>query len=172
MSYSRNFGMRSFQNLVRDGRHRAPATGTPFAIGAPVEVDPANPGRLKAATDAKAPSQLCGLVLFEHIQLKGVDSAITTSSDKPFDEVPLGEYAQMIHGPGAKVWFKNTAAVTLYDGRTRPAAGLIDGTVEVGDGLVPDGAGKLRKAVTDELAWLTVEQVNTSTGMVEARFEF
>lgn len=181
MSYSRYFGMRSFENIVRVGRFRVPSTGTPFKIGAPVEIDDATAGRLKAATEAVAPGAKCGLVVYEHIQNKS--DALTTSYDPPYDQVPLGQYAQMIHGVGAKVWFKIVADKTLYDGRTQTGgsllvAGLDLTTVSPGDGLVPDGAGRLR--LTDDTAtadvggvrWLTVEQVNPTTSLVEARFEF
>ena len=179
MSYSRNFGMRSFENVVRDGRFRVPATGTPFKIGAPVTIDPANPGRLKAAADGGAPGAASGLVIFEHIQNKS--DALVTNVDAPYDQVPLGQYAQMMHGPGAKVWFKNTADKALYDGRTQPGNDPISTDVEtlaIGDGLVPDGAGGFRKtdgtdaAGTGGDAWLVVEQVNPSTGLVEARLTF
>lgn len=179
MAYGRNFGMRSFENVVRDGRFRVPATGTPLRIGAPVMLDTANAGRVKAATEAVAPASNCGIVVFEHIQNKS--DALVTNHDDPYDKVPLGVYAQMMHGPGAKVWFKNTALVTLYDGRERAAFSFVVDTIAttmVGKGLVPDGAGKWR--LTDDTAtadvggvrWLTVEQVNVTTGLVEARFEF
>ena len=190
MSYSRNFGMRSFENVIRDGRFRVPKTGTALVIGAPVILDGATPGFLKAATAAAGANSAGGLVVFEHIQVKGVDPVTTTTSDAPFNQVPLGNYAQLVHGVGVKVWFKNTAAKTLYDGTTQAAGSRISGdltAIAVGDGLVPDGAGKLRKAVETptivagnitalgEARWFTVEQVNaltTSTGSVEARFEF
>lgn len=173
MSYSRNFGMRSFENIVRNGRFRAPKTGTPFNIGAPAVIDPATPGFLKAAT-AAAGTANAGIVVFEHIQMKGVDVALTTTSDSPFNKVPLGEYAQLVHGPGAKVWFKNTADKTLYDGRVQGGVDFIVAlnALAVGDGLVPDGAGKFRKSVADESAWLIVEQINAPAGLVEARFTF
>jgi hypothetical protein len=169
MSYGRNFGMRSFENIVRDGRFRVPATGTALRIGEGVMVDVATPGRLKQATNGVAPTQLCGIVVFEHIQNKS--DALVTNHDDPYDKVPLGVYAQFIHGPGAKVWFKNTPLVTLYDGRQRPLfdfvtlAGLI-----VGDGISPNGSGIW---VEDASApWLTVEQIDTDLGLVEARFNF
>jgi ribonuclease HII len=101
--YSRN----SFENIVRDGRFRVPATGTAFKIGAPVMIDAANPGRLKVATEAAAPGPNCGLVVFEHIQNKS-DALTLTFDDSPYDLVPLGVYAQMMHGVGTKVWFANT----------------------------------------------------------------
>lgn len=179
MSYGRNFAMRSFENIVRDGRFRVPATGNALHIGEPVMLDGANPGRLKPATEAAAPGANCGIVVFEHIQNKS--DALTTSYDTPYDLVPLGVYAQMIHGPGAKVAFKNTGAKTLYDGRQRAAFNFVVdnlATLAPGDGLVPDGAGKWRKtdgsttADVGGAAWLVVEQVNPTTGLVEARFTF
>lgn len=186
MGYSRYFGMRSFENIVRDGRFRVPTTGTPFKIGAPVILDGAAPGFLKAADSAAGPGPHCGLVVFEHIQLKGVDPSLIGSHDAPFDQVPLGQYAQMIHGAGAKVWFKNVGDKTLYDGRVQTggtllAAGLDLATLTPGTGLVPDGAGKFRAAADAdgggagtalEPAWLVVEQVNPTSGLVEARFTF
>lgn len=180
MSYGRFFGMRSFENIVRQGRNRVPSTGSMFMIGAPVMLDDANPGKLKAATEAAAPrSGSTGIVVFEHIQNKS--DALVTNHDDPYNKVPLGVYAQMIHGPGAKVWFRNLADKTLYDGRTQSGYSFIVDTIAttmIGDGLVPDGAGKWR--VTDDSStvdvggarWLTIEHVNTSTGLVEARFEF
>jgi len=178
MSYSRNFGMRSFENVVRDGRSRAPRTGTPLKIGAPVQLDADNPGFMELAADAAKPGPNVGLVVYEHIQNKS--DALTTSYDPPYDQVPLGQYAQVMHGPGTKVWFQNTADKVLYDGRTQVAGGLLADSVDVtalaiGAGLVPDGAGKYRAAAggaTPESPWLVVEQVNPSTGRVEARLTF
>lgn len=179
MSYGRNFGMRSFENIVRDGRFRVPATGTALRIGEPVMIDAANPGRLKAATEAVAPGAGVGIVVFEHIQNKS--DALVLNHDEPYNQVPLAQYAQMVHGPGAKVWFRNTGAKTLYDGRVRGAFSFIVDTIAtsmIGKGLVPDGAGKWR--ITDGTstadvggaAWLVVEQANPTTGLVEARFNF
>jgi len=173
MSYSRNFGFRSFENIVRNGRFRSPKTGTAILIGAPVIIDTATPGFLKPAT-AGAALGLGGIAVFEHIQAKGVDTALTTSSDSPFNAVPLGQYAQIVHGPGAKVWFKNTADKTLYDGRVQTGVSLIPASgLAVGDGLTPDGAGKFKKAtIGTDPVWLFIEQINATTGLVEARFTF
>ena len=66
MSYGRNFGFRSFENIVRDGRLRVPSTGTALKIGEPVMLDTANPGKVAAATEALTPSQNAGIVVFEH----------------------------------------------------------------------------------------------------------
>lgn len=171
MAYGRNFGMRSFENVVRDARFRVPATGTPLRIGEGVMLDAANPGRLMRATAGVAPSANCGIVVFEHIQNKS--DALTTNHDAPYNQVPLGVYAQMMHGPGTKVWFRNTALKTLYDGRQREAFDFVVGglaTIAVGDGLSPDGTGKWSEDATNP--WLIVEQVNPTTGLVEARFTF
>lgn len=179
MGYSRYFGMRSFENVVRDGRFRVPATGVPLKIGSPVQLDGDNPGRLMTADAAAAPGPNCGLVIFEHIQNKS--DSLTTVHDSPYDQVPLGQYAQMMHGAGTKVWFKDQDDKTLYDGRTQVGGSLLaDGfdfaAAKPGDGLVPDGAGKLRAldtgAATPETAWLVIEQVNPTTRVVEARLTF
>lgn len=185
MSYGRNFGFRSFENIVRDGRFRVPASGNAFLIGAPVQLDAAAAGYVKAATEAVAPGPNCGVVVFEHIQNKS--DALVTSHDDPHNKVPLGQYAQMVHGQGTKIWLRNTAAKTLYDGRVRAAVTVLDdgagaamdlSTLAPGTGLVPAGNGRFRKtdgtgtADVGGVAWLVVEQVNTSTGLVEARFAF
>jgi len=174
MSYGRNFGMRSFENVVRVGRFRVPATGTPLRIGEGVMLDPAAAGKLKVATAGVAAGANCGIVVFEHIQNKS--DALVTNHDDPYDKVPLGVYAQMMRGPGAKVWFRNTAAKTLYDGRVRDAVEMVDAdltALAIGSGLSPDGAGKW---VADATApWLIIEQVNATSadvGLVEARFTF
>lgn len=188
MSYTRNFGMRSFENIVRAARFRAPASGTPIKIGAPVVIDDANPGRVKEAAEADAPGANAGLAVYEHIQFKG--DALSTVYDAPYDSVPLGQYVQIVRGPGVKVWFKNTLDKTLIDGRVTTGYVPIEGAANaggganwtgmpaVGDGLVPAGGGKWR--VTDGTAtaevggtaWMIVEQSNPTTGLVEARLTF
>ena len=139
-------------------------------------------------TSAAAPGPNCGLAVFEHILNKS--DALTTQYDAPYDSVPLGQYAQMMHGVGTKVWFKDLADKALYDGRTQTGGSLLaadvvsaleGGTLAPGTGLVPDGAGKFRLAADAdgagagtalEPAWLVVEQANPSTRVVEARFTF
>jgi hypothetical protein len=166
--------MRSFENVVRDGRFRVPKTGTPLVIGSPVELDSAAPGFLKQAGAAAVPGPNCGIVIFEHIQNKS--DALTTIYDAPYTTVPLGQYAQMMHGPGAKVWFKTVADKVLYDGRTQATVNLLDAAVStfaIGDGLVPSADGQWAKGNgTTDVNWLIVEQVNSTTGLVEARFTF
>src|SRR4051812_41103344 len=174
MAYHRGFGMRSFENVVRDGRFRVPKTGTPLVIGSPVMLDPAAAGFVKQATAAAKPSANTGIVVYEHIQNKS--DALTTIYDAPYSTVPLGQYAQMMHGPGAKVWFKTAVDKVLYDGRTQTTVNLLDAAVNtylIGDGLVPSADGQWAKGNgTTDVNWLIVEQVNTTTGIVEARFTF
>lgn len=179
MGLSRNFGFRSFQNIVREGRLKT-ASGSSHKIGAPVLIDPANPGQMKAAT-AGAASTGGGVVLYEFItqvdgSLRGVDPLLASTVD--FDTVPAAQYAQVVHGNGVKIWLKNTASKTLYDGRVIPAGGLLAGSVvlgslAIGAQLTPDGAGKFKVANgTTDGNWLTVVSVNTTTGVVEATFNF
>lgn len=176
MSYTRNFGMRSFENAVRDGRFKTPATGSPIVIGAPVMIDTANPGFLTLATDSVNPTPGCGILVYEHIQFQGVDTFLTSPQDPPFNVAPLGRYAQMLHGAGVKVWFKNTADKPLYDGRVQAGATLVAGlgatpTLAVGDWLTPAGDGTWKEGTATN-GWLYVEQVSAAAGLVEARFRF
>lgn len=183
MGYTRNFGFRSFENAVRDGRHRVPKGSGGYELGTAVKVDPAEPGFLTRPGDGEAPTQLAGIALYEHIQYQGVDPWLTSPQDGPFDLAPAGQYAQMVHGIGVKVWFRNLGNKTLYDGRTQANTSPLADPVNlpsVGDGLVPDATGKWRVAVPngdpalDEVkdSWLFVEQVNPSTGVVECRLTF
>ena len=135
-------------------------------------VDAATPGRLKRATNGVTPNVLMGLLVFEHIQNKS--DALTTNHDAPYDVVPLGVYAQFIHGIGAKVWLRNTPLTTLYDGRQRAAvnwvaAGDLSG-LAIGDGLSPDGSGGWSEDASSP--WLLVEQIDSDNGLVEARLTF
>ena len=175
MSYTRNFGFRAFTNIIRNGRFRTPASGT-FLIGQPVILDSASAGFFKAATAGVAANAAGGVVVFEHIQVKGVDPALYGEGD--FASVPNSQYAQIVRGAGVKVWLKETASKTLYDGRTQaaysPFAGSVNlATLAIGAQLTPDGAGKWKVANgTTDGEWLTVESVNASTKTVEARFNF
>lgn len=188
MSYSRNFGFRSFENIVRDGRSRTPA-GSAILIGSPILLDPAAPGFYKAATAAAPTGPAAGVAVYEYTIPAGVDPVLADLSAFPFNTVPAKAYAQMVHGVGTKIWLKNTAAHTGYDGRVRAAVSLVASSVDFsallpGDGLTPDGAGKFKKGNgTTDPVWLVVEQVNAaqptyldgqtlSLGYVEARFTF
>ena len=186
MSYSRNFGMRSFENIVRDARFRTPV-GSTILIGSPVVIDPLAPGFVKAAPSAAPLGAGSGVAVYEHIQHSGVDPALLDYSAYPFNTVPANQYVQIVHGPGAKIWLKNTAAHTGYDGRVRVAESLLtiaDFTaLKPGDGLTPNGDGTFKKASGSDPVWLTIEQIaagqptyldgqTLSLGSVDARFNF
>lgn len=180
MSYTRNFGFRDLTAIIRDGRNQVPtglsgSDANGYLIGTPVTADTSNPGMLTRPSTAAAPTALSGIVVYEHIQFQGVDPFLTTQYDAPFIYAPQGRFAQMVHGPGVKVWFKNTADVPLYDGRTQPGGTLIStslSSISVGDGLTPNSSGTWEKASDATTVWLTVESVNATTGLVEARFTF
>lgn len=185
MPYSRNFGMRSFENVVRHGRAKTPATLPSAAstigsllLGTAVQVDPANPGVLKVPAAASAPTALSGVLVYEHIQYQGVDTNLTSPQDAPFNSAPLGRYVQVMHGQGAKVWFKNTADKTLYDGRLQKGYTLVAGvggatpTVQVGDMLTPAADGTWQETATASLAWMVVENVDHTNALVECRLTF
>jgi len=181
MSYSRNFGFRSTVNIVRGARFKTPATASGadangFLLGTAVVVDPSNVGFLTRPAASAAPTALSGVVVYEHIQFQGVDPFLTTPLDPPFNFAPLGRYVQVVHGPGTKVWFKNTSDQTLYDGRVLPGETLVTtslGSVAVGDGLDPSGSNGQWKVSSDlTTAWFLVTSVNATTGLVEAVFNF
>jgi hypothetical protein len=175
MAYTRNFGFRSFENLIRDGRNQVPATGSPYLIGTAVVVDSTN--TLVRPSDSANPTVLSGVVVFEHIQYQGTDPFLASPNDFPYTVVPLGRFAQMVHGRGAKVYFKNTADQPLYDGRVIAGQTIVAGlggatpTIVVGDYLTPaaDGTWKEGNATN---GWFQVEQVNNASGLCEARFTF
>jgi hypothetical protein len=183
MSYTRNFGFRDFTGIIRDGRNKVPASGltgadaSGFLLGTAVKVDPSNPGQLVRPATSAAPTALSGIVVYEHIQFQGVDPFLTTQYDPPFQVAPLGRMAQMVHGPGVKVWFRNTADKPLYDGRVQAGLSMVAGlggatpTIAVGDYLTPAADGKWAEGNATN-GWLQVESVNNETGLCEARFTF
>lgn len=177
MAYGRNFGMRSFENAVRMGRHKVAADFDEGAngelyIGTAVKAD-ANGNIVRPAANAE-PDGLSGILVYEHIQYQGVDPGLTTYSDAPFNKAPKGRFAQILRGPGAKVWFKNTSDKTLYDNRTQTGVTLVAGlgatpTLAVGDYLTPAADGTWQEG-TAANGWLQVEQV--SSDGVECRVLF
>lgn len=184
MSYSRNFGFRSFENIVRLGRQRTPKTGANILIGAPVVVDDSAPGFLRLAEAGEATSPGAGVLVYEHITVAGVggfngiDLALTSPSDPPFNVAPKGAYAQIVHGIGTKVWYRNTTDKPLYDARVQVGLTVVAGlgaspTIAIGDYLTPAGDGTWVEANgTTDGNWLYVEQVDAVSGRVECRFTF
>lgn len=187
MPYSRNFGFRGFENIVRNGRHKTPTTGNTttantFALGAPLNVGTDALVALAGASASPQPAAggLSGILVYEHIQFQGVDPALTTYVDAPFDIAPLDRYVQVVQGKGVKVWFKNTSNKTLYDGRVQAGRTMIKSLsgLAVGDILSPNESGDranglYRKGVVGtDAGWFVVESVDSTRNVVEARLLF
>lgn len=175
MSYTRNFGFRSFENIVRDGRNKVPASATSgYLIGTAAVV--ASDSTLGRPSASAAPTALSGLVVYEHIQYQGVDPFLASPQDAPFQVAPAGRYAQLVRGNGVKVFLKNTDDKPLYDGRIEAGVTVVDATdlatLAVGDYLDPKADGTWKKAADATTAWLQVESVNATTKVVEARLTF
>lgn len=180
MSYGRNFGMRGFENAVRMGRFKVAADFDESADGdlylGTAVVGDANGNLVRPAANA-APNGLSGLLVYEHIQYQGVDTALTTSNDPPFNKAPKGRYAQVLRGPGTKVWFKNTTTKTLYDGREQTGVTMFAGggatpTVAVGDYLRPAANGTWQEGGDAQTAWMQVEQISEDGNLIECRILF
>lgn len=153
---TRNFGMRRFTNLVREARYRAPATA--LRLGTLVEIDPASttdPKVIRQAAGGAGGSALggggiikfCGILLYEHDAQTFVGQASSIlAQDHDFAEP--GRMVQVLHGPGTKIWLRNTAADTPEPGLNFPSAR--DEVIMVAN-LGFHGTGDI--AVDDLLAW-------------------
>jgi hypothetical protein len=154
---TRNFGFRRFTNTVREGRLRAPASGTVLKLGTGVEVDAADTDRVRQATSATGTGgaglvgQLVGALWYEVDSQNYNDprfGAAAGQSPVDMDYAPNGRMVQVIHGPGTKVWFRNTEANTTEPGLNYPSTR--DEVVMVAN-LGFNGTGDL--AVDDLLGW-------------------
>lgn len=121
---TRNFGIRRFTNLVRESRFRAPAA-TALLLGSGVELDPTStvdPQEVRQI-DGAGPNDLggagilglVGVVWYEHDSQTYVGAPFG-SLMQDFDTAPAGRMVQVLHGAGAKVWFRNTEAATTEAG--------------------------------------------------------
>lgn len=184
--------MRRFTNLVREGRFRAPAAADPpLRLGTLVEIDPGDPTRIRQANNSSGVgiggsgdvrTALCGILWYEH------DSQ--TYNAPPWgreagqhavdlDWAPNGRMVQVLHGPGAKVWFRNTDDDTPDPGLNfvpdRAGVTMVDGlggatpTVEVGELLGYDQAGGHWQVTTDASeAFLRVTYVDNDYKRLDA----
>ena len=173
MGYTRNFGFRSFENIVRDGRNAIPLDSeATWVIGTAVVVDAANQGKVAkpdAGTDPVAPSPAAGVLVYEHIQYKGDDPYLVNPADK--DTVPVGEFVQIVRGNGTKIWLKNTEDKPLYDRRNVPGRTMVAAAAVLGDYLTPDADGFWEVGDAAN-GWLWIEQVDADTGLFECRLTF
>jgi hypothetical protein len=140
--YGLNFGFRRSDESVRlsEGRFKTPATGANLLLGTAVEIDPANPGYLKAApAGAGIRPGTCGLLVQEEAWNRSIYEA------QQVDSFLLGiakknTLSVVTTGAGTKVWLKNTGLQNRADGRTIAAVTMFDPTsVAVGRGLAWDG---------------------------------
>ena len=155
---TRNFGMRRFTNLVREGRFRAPASGTPLRLGIGVEIDATDPTRIREITAGNdlggggIDGQLVGVLWYEHDSQtynRPEWGAAAGGLPQDLNYAPNGRMVQVLHGAGAKVWFRNTPANTTEPGLTFPDPTRAE--VVIVKDLGHDGAGDV--AVGDLLAW-------------------
>jgi hypothetical protein len=177
---TRNFGMRRFTNLVREGRFRAPAASA-LTLGTLVQIDAADPDRIEQA-DAGAEGvgvggskdvrqDLCGILWYEH------DSQTFNAPPwggaagllpQDLDTAPAGRMVQVLHGPGVKVWLRNTADSTTEPGLTmsndRAAVTMVNniGAVAVNDLLGWDPTGYWAVTVDATEAVLRVTALDTN----------
>ena len=155
---TRNFGIRRFTNLVREGRFRAPAAAD-LRLGTAVEPDTTSttdPQELRQA-NATAPDNTVGgsgivgtfgALWYEH-DAQTYEGAAAGTLMQDYDTAPRGRMVQLLHGPGAKVWFRNTEANTTEPGLNFPSARA---EVVMVLALGFNGAGDL--AVDDLLGWV------------------
>jgi hypothetical protein len=120
--------MRRFTNTVREGRFRAPASGDELMLGTLVEIDPADTDRVREANGTSGVAisgsgdvrtDLCGILWYEHDSQTFNDPRFGGAAGllpQDLNTAPNGRMVQVLHGPGTKVWFRNTAANTTEPG--------------------------------------------------------
>ena len=183
---TRNFGMRRFTNLVREGRFRAPAASA-LRLGTCVEIDPSDTDRVRQATavalsgGGDATTDFVGVLWYEHDSQTYNDPRFGGAAGllpQDLDTAPAGRMVQVLHGPGAKVWFRNTEASTTEPGlnyaNTRDAVTMVNGlgggtpTIEVGDLLGWDTTGYWAVTTTATEAVLRVTAVDNTLNTCDA----
>jgi hypothetical protein len=185
-TYGRNFEFRitpteeqRHGRVVFNGANPVPI-GVPLVIapGATPSVDFTDALPATLATGAQPFNHgLCGIGIYEHIDVHGYDPALYGYSD--IDLIPTKRLVQLACGPNTKVVFTNTAdhtfmGVRAYKGRIMVAGMGATPTVAVGDFLTPgtgnDTAGYWAEVGTAANAWLRVTNVDAQRQMVEAEF--
>lgn len=183
---TRNFGIRRFTNLVREGRFRAPS-GTELRLGTAVEIDPADTARVReceanstGAVGADVGRNLVGILWYEHDSQTFNDPRFGGAAGQlpqDLDTAPVDRMVQVLHGKGAKVWLRNTADSTTEPGlnypNTRGAVTMVNGLgaagVSVGDWLGWDDANSYWDVTTTaEEAILRVTAVDDTLATLDA----
>jgi len=172
---TRNFGMRRFTNLVREGRFRNGSTA--LRLGTLVQIDGADPDLVEQASAAGVAiggtgdvrTDLCGILWYEHDSETFNSPAFGGAAGQlpqDLDTAPAGRMVQVLHGAGAKVWLRNTAQDTTEPGlnypATRAAVTMFNGTPAVGDLLGWDTTGYWAVTVDPAEAVLRVTALDTN----------
>ena len=183
---TRNFGIRRFTNLVREGRLRAPA-GSSLRLGILVEQNPSAPGEIREADgtsgvavggSGSVQASNCGILWYEHDAQTYNDPAFGGAAGQlpqDLDTAPGGRMVQVLSGKGAKIWLRNTAQDTTEPGlnfpATRAAVTMVNniGGLSEGDLLGWDDSSHYWDATTDLTeAFLVVTSIDTTLNKVEA----
>lgn len=179
---TRNFGMRRFTNLVREGRFRAPAAAE-LRLGTAVEIDPGDTDRVRQATanatgevGANVRTALVGILWYEHDSQTYNDPRFGAAAGllkQDLDTAPANRMVQVLHGPGAKVWLRNTEDSTTEGGlnwpNTRAAVTMWDSVTDVGDLLGWDNAnGYYTVTTTEAEALLRVTHIYADGETIDA----
>lgn len=185
---TRNFGMRRFTNLVREGRLRS-AAGSSLRLGIMVEQNPGTPAEIREA-DGTSGAAIggSGSVLNSNVGILWYEHDAQTYNTPAFggaagllpqdlDTAPAGRLVQVLSGKGVKIWLRNTALDTTEPGLNFPAeraavtmvnniAGLT-----VGDLLGWDDGSTFWDATVDATeAFMVVTSIDQSDTRVECTF--
>ena len=161
--YGLNFGFRVSDESVstREGRFKTPADSD-LVLGTAVEIDPAEPGYLKAsAANAEPITGLRGILVQEESHIFGLFDV------QGHDSYDLGvakndQLAIMWAGVGTKVWLRNTPAYSRGS-RSKAAYQIVDPTgLAVGDPLIWNGT-RWAKGDGTPGPWMTVTALSGST---------
>ena len=180
---TRNFGFRRMTtNTVREGRYRTAAASS-LRLGTAVEVNLTTPTEIQEVADnstgavgADVKNALVGILWYEH-DAQTLEGRAAGSLNVDLDTAPAGRLVQMVHGPGTKVWLRNTDLDTTEPGLNYPATraavtmvtGLGAAGVSVGDNLGWDDATSTwTVTTTPEEAILVVTSVDDTLKILEA----
>lgn len=180
---TRNFGFRRFTNIVREGRFRSPDAPTQLRLGTLVEIDLTDPEKVQEVTvnstgavGADVKNSLVGVLWYEH-DSQTMEGRAASTLNVDMNWAPPGRMVQVIHGPGVKVWMRNTLADTTEAGLNYPSAraavtlvtGLGAAGVDVGDLLGwDDVASAYEVTTTPAEAVMRVTYVDDDLALLEA----
>ena len=184
---TRNFGMRRFTNLVREGRLRSPA-GSSLQLGSLVEQNPGTPAEIREADGTTGAAiggsgsvlnSNVGILWYEHdAQTYNTPAFGGAAGQLPqdLDTAPGGRMVQVLSGKGVKIWLRNTALDTTEPGLNFPAERAavtiwdVAGTT-VGETLGWNASTNTYDVTTDASeAFMVVTSIDAALLVVEATF--